>query len=70
MPIQWRYATVNEDIEILSHVNSKNTSARSYIRKSNQILEVEGQLLSSWYSIAEIYDKVLRDSDGPLNPQS
>ena len=70
MPIQWRYATVNEDIEILSHVNSKNTSARSYIRKSNQILEVEGQLLSSWYSIAEIYDKVLRDSDGPLNSQS
>ena len=70
MLIQWRYATANEDIEILTHVNSKNTSATSHIHKSNQILEVEGQLPSSWYSVAEIYDKVLRDSDGPLNSQS
>ena len=65
-----RDASINEDVEILPHVNSKYTSAKSYIRTSNKILEVEDQLLSSGHSIAEIYDKVLQESGGPHISQS
>ena len=50
--------------------NSKYTSASLYIRISNKILEVQDQLLSSGYSVAEIYDKVLQEWGGPLNSQS
>ena len=65
-----RDPNVNEDDKILPHGNSKCTSARSNIRASNKILEVEDQLLSSGYSVADIYDKVLQESGGPLNSQS
>ena len=65
-----RDPNVNEDVKILPHGNSKCTSARSYIRASNKILEVEDQLLSSGYSVADIYDKVLQEPGGPLNSQS
>ena len=64
-----RDANVNEDVEILPHGNSKYTSERPYIRTSNKILEVEDQLLSSGYSVAEIYNKVLQESVGLLNSQ-
>ena len=64
-----RDPNVNEGVKILPHGNSKYTSARSYIRTSNKILEVEDQLLSSGYSVADIYDKVLQESGGPLSSQ-
>ena len=64
-----RDANVNEDVEILPHGNSKYTSDRPYIRTSNKILEVEDQLLSSGYSVAEIYNKVLQESGEPLDSQ-
>ena len=56
-------SSVNEDVVILPHGNSKYTSARSYIRTSNEIIEVEDQLLSSGHSVAE-------KSGGPLYSQS
>ena len=65
-----RDASINEDVEILPHVNSKYTSAKSYIRTSNKILEVKDQLLSSGHSVAAIYDKVLQESGGSHNSQS
>ena len=65
-----RDANVNEDVKILPHGNSKYTSARLYIRTLIKILDVEDQLVSSGYSVAEIYDKVLQESGGSLNSQS
>ena len=65
-----RDASINEDVEILPHVNLKYTSAKSYIRTSNKILEVKDQLLSSGHSAAAIYDKVLQESGGSHNSQS
>ena len=65
-----RDASVNEDVEILPHGNSKYTSAKPYIRLSNKTLEVEDQLLSSGHSVTEIYDKALQESGGPLKSQT
>lgn len=55
---------------ILKHNNSKSTSERPYIRTSNKVLEEEDKRLSREFSAAEIYDKVLKNSDGPPYSQS
>ena len=65
-----RDASVNEDVEILPMViQNILQQGRTYAHQI-KFLKWEDQLLSSGHSVADIYDKVLEESGGPLNSQS